>query len=110
MLSEITLMYAGKWDTWPRSLTFTDQLVPRLVERILAAPVRLRSGDLVFVRRNVAELGPLETALLRQIQSSGSLCSLGGVRGVKGVGFFPPQDSLPGERVVQLTVNLSGGF
>ena len=79
MLSELALMYADKWHTWPRSFTFSDELVPRLVERIMAAPVRLRSGDIVIVRRNEAEeLGTLEAGVLKLILSSGYLCSLEG--------------------------------
>ena len=78
MLSDITLMYAGKGHTWPRSFSFSDELVPQLVARILAAPVRLQSGDVVIVRRDEAELGLLEAGVLKLIQSSGSLCSLEG--------------------------------
>ena len=78
MLSDIALMYAGKWHTWPRSFTFSDELVPQLVARILAAPVHLQSGDVVIVRRDEAELGSVDAGVLKLIQSRGSLCSLEG--------------------------------
>ncbi|OSJ21492.1 hypothetical protein BSZ19_49720 [Bradyrhizobium japonicum] len=79
MLSELALMYAGKWHTWPRSFAFSDELVPRLLESILAAPINLRSGNIVILRRNEAEeLGSLEAGVLKKILSNGYLCSLEG--------------------------------
>ncbi|MDE5461756.1 hypothetical protein [Bradyrhizobium sp. CSS354] len=74
MLSDIAMMYAGKWHTWPRSFTFSDELVPALATRILASRVALKTGDLIVMRRNDAGLGPLEKAILDRIRASGSLC------------------------------------
>ena len=76
LLSDVALMYAGKWHTWPRSFTFTDELVPGLVSRILAAPVTLRTGNAVILRRDEANLGSLESSILKLIRSTGSLCAL----------------------------------
>lgn len=78
MLSDIAMMYAGKRHTWPRSFTFTDELVPELAARILAAPVKLRTGNVIVLRRDETNLGPLEGGILRLIRSTGSLCSLDG--------------------------------
>ncbi|MGY4480909.1 hypothetical protein ACVWWR_000100 [Bradyrhizobium sp. LM3.2] len=36
MLSDIALMYANKWHSWPRSFTFSDELAPAIYTRILA--------------------------------------------------------------------------
>ncbi|MCA1501846.1 hypothetical protein [Bradyrhizobium sp. NBAIM14] len=65
MLSDIVLMYDGKWHTWPRSFTFSDQLVPTLANQILAAPIELATGDLVLLRRDTSELGPIESGILK---------------------------------------------
>jgi hypothetical protein len=73
---EIALMYSGKGDRWPRSFTFTDELVPPLAERIVAAPVRLRAGEIVLVRRDEATLGFIEGGILRRIRSETVLCPL----------------------------------
>jgi hypothetical protein len=78
ILSDVTLMYAHRWHTWPRSFTFTDELVPALAARILAAPVELRTGDVIVLRRDEKKLGPLESKILNLVRSSGSLCSLEG--------------------------------
>ncbi|MFK4658857.1 hypothetical protein ABIF97_008791 [Bradyrhizobium japonicum] len=78
MLSDIALMYANKWHTWPRSFTFSDELVPAIYARILATDVSLATGDLVVRRRDEASLGSLETAILERIRARGSLCELRG--------------------------------
>ncbi|QPF93894.1 hypothetical protein [Bradyrhizobium commune] len=78
MLSDIALMYTDKWHTWPRSFTFSDELVPALFKRILAEDVTLASGDLVLVRRDVAGLGQLERAILERLRTQGALCELRG--------------------------------
>ena len=75
-VSELALMYAGKWDRWPRSLTPTDELVPALAQRIIAAPVRLREGELVLVRRDEAALGLIEGGILKRIRSDVTLCRI----------------------------------
>jgi hypothetical protein len=74
--SELALMYAGKWDRWPRSFTFSDELVEPLAERIVAAPVLLRAGEIVIVRRDEAALGFIEGEILRRIRSQTVLCAL----------------------------------
>jgi hypothetical protein len=76
ILSDLALMYTGKWHTWPRSLTFSDDLVPALTARILATPVVLSTGNVVLLRRDEAKLGPLETGILGRIKSTGTLCAL----------------------------------
>jgi hypothetical protein len=57
MLSDIALMYANKWHTPPRSFTFSDELVPALLTRILAHQVTLGTGDVILVRRDDATWG-----------------------------------------------------
>jgi hypothetical protein len=77
MVSDVVLMYAGKWHRWPgRSWTFSDRLVPRLTEKIIDAPVKLREGELVLVRREAAELKIVEAGIWRRIQAEYSLCEL----------------------------------
>ena len=78
ILSDIALMFAGKWHTWPRSFTFTDELVPELAARILEAPVALRTGNVIILRRDETNLGLLEGGILKLIRSTGSLCALEG--------------------------------
>jgi hypothetical protein len=74
--SELALMYAGKWDRWPRSYTPTDELVMPLAQRIVAAPVRLREGELVLVRRDESALGFIETGILKRIRAEVTLCRI----------------------------------
>jgi len=74
--SEFALMYAGKWDRWPRSFTLSDQLVPDLAQRIIAAPITLREGELVLVRRDERRLGFLETEILKRIRAQITLCPI----------------------------------
>lgn len=78
MLSDVALMYANKWHTWPRSFTFSDELVPAIYTSILATDVTLATGDLVVRRRDEASLGSLEKAILDQLRTRGSLCELRG--------------------------------
>jgi hypothetical protein len=74
--TELALMYAGKWNRWPRSFTPTDELVMPLAQRIIAAPVRLRAGELVLVRRDEAALGFIEAGILKRIRAEATLCRL----------------------------------
>jgi hypothetical protein len=74
--TELALMYSGKRHHWPRSQTFSDELVDATVQRIIAAPVPLRAGALVLVRRDEQSLGPLEAGILRRIRSEATLCPL----------------------------------
>jgi hypothetical protein len=78
MLSDIALMYANKWHTWPRSFTFSDELAPAIYTRILATDVTLATGDLVVMRRDETSIGSLEKAILERVRTRGSLCALGG--------------------------------
>ena len=74
--SELALMYAGKWDRWPRSFTPTDEFVMPLAQRIIAAPIRLREGELVLVRRDEAALGLIEAGILKRIRAEVTLCGI----------------------------------
>ncbi|WLA54282.1 hypothetical protein [Bradyrhizobium diazoefficiens] len=98
MLSDIALMYARKWHTWPRSFTFSDELVPALVERILAAPVRPATGDLVLLRRDPTSLGTIERGILSRLRADGRLCYLepGGTE-VSGYRFWRHGEPSPVE-------------
>lgn len=78
MLSDIVLMYANKWHTWPRSFTFSDELVPALLTRILASNVTLKTGDLIVQRRDDTSLGLLEKGIIDRIRAQGTLCELPG--------------------------------
>jgi hypothetical protein len=103
MLSDIALMYARKWHAWPRSFSFSDELVPSLVERILAAPVRPATGDLVLLRRDPSGLGVIESGILSRLRASGRLCYLEpGATEVSGYRFWrygePPPDEACADR------------
>jgi hypothetical protein len=74
--SELALMYARKWDRWPRSFVPSDELVTPLAQRIVAAPVRLREGELILVRRDEGALGFIEAGILRRIRAEASLCRI----------------------------------
>ena len=74
--TELALMYAGKWNRWPRSFTPSDEIVVPLAQRIIAAPVRLREGELVLIRRDEAALGFIEAGILKRIRAEAVLCRL----------------------------------
>ena len=106
LLSDVALMYAGKRHTWPRSFTVTDELVPDLVARILAAPVTLQTGNLVILRRDEANLGLLESGILKLIRSTGSLCALeGSTTEVAAYRFWKNGDPKPAGGCVDQSVS-----
>ena len=74
--SDVALMYAGKWHRWPRSYGFSDELIPAIVDQIVAAPVHLNVGELVIVRRDESNFGEIEKGILRRIRSEDLLCAL----------------------------------
>jgi hypothetical protein len=76
--SELALMYAGKWHRWPRSSTLSDRLRfgPALAQRMAEAPIHLREGELLLVRRSAAALGSVEAAILERINQTVTLCQL----------------------------------
>jgi hypothetical protein len=74
--SELALMYTGRWQPWPISFAYTDALVPALAARIIAAPVTLKPGDLVIVRRNIQALQMIEAGILQRFQSEYNLCPI----------------------------------
>lgn len=74
--SDAALLYAGKWHRWPRSNSFTDELLPARIEQILAAPVSLDDGELVLVRRDEQLLGAVETGILAMLRNDVTLCKL----------------------------------
>ena len=77
MASDVTLMYAGKWHRWPRSSTLSDRLRwSSLAHRIMEAPIQLREGELVLVRRSAAAMGPVEAGILERIKEKVTLCQL----------------------------------
>jgi len=78
MASDFALMYTGKWHRWPRSSTLSDRMRygPSLVQRMMDAPVKLREGELVLVRRSQASMGPVELGILERIKATVTLCPL----------------------------------
>jgi hypothetical protein len=75
-LSEVALVQTGKWHLWPRSYTFSDDLNDVLREKILRAPVKLREGDVVIVRKDEESLGLLERGILQKVRLASNLCAL----------------------------------
>jgi hypothetical protein len=76
MATELALMYAGKWNRWPRSFTLSDELVMPLAQRIVATPVRLLEGELVLVRRDETTLSFIEAGILKRIRAETTLCRI----------------------------------
>lgn len=74
--SELALIYTGRWQPWPISFAYTDALVPSLAVRIIAAPVTLKPGDLVIVRREIRWLQMIEAGILQRIQTEYNLCPI----------------------------------
>ncbi|MGO9918788.1 MAG: hypothetical protein ACLQIB_29330 [Isosphaeraceae bacterium] len=74
-LSDVALMYTGKWHRWPRS-AYTDQFNEHLLARILAAPVSMREGEVAIVRRDLDDLEPMERAIWDKVRAFGRLCEL----------------------------------
>jgi len=76
--SDFALLYSGKWHSWPRSTTFTDELLPSRIKQILGAPIPLKDGDLVVVRKHEALLGAIEAGILQKIRDKFILCPVPG--------------------------------
>lgn len=74
LATDLALLQVGKSSRWPISYTFTDELIPQLAERIAAAPIELRDGDPVIIRRDENALGPLEREILRRLRDRTRLC------------------------------------
>ena len=51
-------------------------MVMSIARRIIAAPVRLREGELVLVRRDETALGFIEAGILQRIRAEVTLCPL----------------------------------
>jgi hypothetical protein len=75
LATDLALLQAGKSSRWPISYTFTDEMLPRLAESISAAPIELKDGEPVIVRRDETALGPLEREILRRLRDRVRLCA-----------------------------------
>jgi hypothetical protein len=75
-LSDLALMYTGHWHRWPISFTFTDSLVPQLSREIVAAPVQLRDGEVVVVRRAEDTLEGVEKEIFAKVRANYHLCEI----------------------------------
>jgi hypothetical protein len=76
IVSELALMYTDKWQRWPISFAYTDALVPALAKRIETAPITLRTGELVIVRRDYGTLPAIESGIFQRIQAEYDLCPI----------------------------------
>jgi hypothetical protein len=76
--SDLALMYTGKWHRWPRSSFLSDGLRfgSALARRMAEAPVQLREGELVLVRRSAASVDSVEAAILEGIKKTVTLCDI----------------------------------
>jgi hypothetical protein len=75
--SELALIYTDHWQRWPISFAYTDALVRSLAERIIAAPITLKTGELVIVRRNPEGLlQEIEAGILQRVQREYVLCPI----------------------------------
>ncbi|WMT72537.1 hypothetical protein [Bradyrhizobium sp. Ash2021] len=75
-LSDLALIYTGHWHRWPISFTFTDNLVPPLIQKIVATPVQLYDGEVVVVRRAEDTLEGVEREILAKIRADYHLCEI----------------------------------
>ena len=75
-LSDLALFYSGRWHSWPRSFTFTDELVPSIQRSILNYSPQNMSEQLVIVRKDKLSLETVETGIWKKLLSSYHLCSL----------------------------------
>jgi hypothetical protein len=75
-LSDLALIYTGHWHRWPISFTFTDDLVPPLVQNIVATPVQLHDGEVVVVRKEEDTLEGVEKEILAKIRADYHLCEI----------------------------------
>lgn len=75
-LSDLALIYTGHWHRWPISFTFTDNLVPPLIQKIVATPVQLYEGEVVVVRRAEDTLEGVEREILAKIRADYHLCEI----------------------------------
>lgn len=64
--SDVALMYAGLWHKHPRSVTLTDELLPKLIWQIVNN-AQMEPGDIVIVRTDKKALGRLEAAIYDDI-------------------------------------------
>jgi hypothetical protein len=74
--TELALMYTDRWQRWPISFAYTDALVPSLAARIVEAPVTLKPGELLVVRRDKKTLTPIEIRIYQRIRKQYALCSI----------------------------------
>ncbi|MBI3699900.1 MAG: hypothetical protein HY242_05570 [Afipia sp.] len=70
------LVLTGKGHRWPISYVLSDEINPIVRQSILDADVRLQDGELVFIRSDESQLGPLESAIVAKIRSDARLCVL----------------------------------
>jgi hypothetical protein len=75
-LGDLALIYTGHWHRWPISFTFTDDLVPPLVQNIVATPVQLHDGEVVVVRKEEDTLEGVEKEILAKIRADYHLCEI----------------------------------
>lgn len=73
--SELALLHTGKWQHWPISFVYTDQLVSRLARKIAATPVDLPAGALIVVAPGDG-LGSMERSIWQRLQDEHTLCAV----------------------------------
>ncbi|MEP1577714.1 MAG: hypothetical protein ABJJ87_01865, partial [Lentilitoribacter sp.] len=75
-LSDLALLYSGKWHSWPRSFTFTDELVFSIRNGILDFSPQNMLQNLIVVRKDKAALEIVESGIWARILSDFQLCPL----------------------------------
>jgi hypothetical protein len=75
-LSDLALFYSKRWHNWPRSFTFTDELVPSIHSSILAFSPQKMTEQLVVVRKDKSSLEIVESGIWVKLQSGYQLCPL----------------------------------
>lgn len=73
-LNELVLLHSGTGHKWPRSVSFSDDLLPSLSRRIQIAPVVLDEGDIVIIRKDESQLGDVEQGILQRLRATTQLC------------------------------------
>ena len=72
--TDLALVLAGKRHSWPISFTLTDQLNPKLAEKIIGADARVVEGEIIIIRKNSDFLSQLEEDIIATIRKKVILC------------------------------------
>ena len=70
------LVLASKGHRWPISYVLSDEINPILRYSVIDAEVKLKEGEIIFIRKDESRLGELEGAIVKKIRTEVRLCPL----------------------------------